>query len=122
MDEARSVLITGAGRGLGRALWGVYGDAGWRTFPVVRTERAAGERRRAEPNRCHPIIADLADDGAVARIEAVLSKHCETLDAAINCARSAATRARGSTPTAAASTKAAVRSRRSSRGASWNSR
>lgn len=55
-------------------------------FPWCGPERAAGERRRAEPNRCHPIIADLADDGAVARIEAVLSKHCETLDAAINSA------------------------------------
>lgn len=84
VGEGRSVLITGAGRGLGQALWGVYGGAGWRTFPVVRTERAAGELRRAGPNRCHPIVADLADDGAGARIEAVLSQHCEALDAAIN--------------------------------------
>lgn len=44
----------------------------------------AGELRRAEPNRCHPIVADLADDDAIAKIEAVLSRHGEALDAAIN--------------------------------------
>lgn len=55
-----SVLITGASKGLGRALNERYLELGWITFPLVRSDAVAIEIEQSAPsNKCHPIVADV---------------------------------------------------------------
>lgn len=79
-----SVLITGAGRGFGRELCGVYWERGWTTFPLVRTPTAA-ERLLAEGGaECHPVVADVSTSDAERDIARVLALHGGRLDVLIN--------------------------------------
>jgi len=78
----RTVLITGAGRGLGFALAEVFHRRGWRVFPLVRDPAAA--TRFAGWPACHPILADVAEDAAEAAIARALGEQVESLDLLIN--------------------------------------
>lgn len=84
MSEARSVLITGANRGLGHELWRVFAKEGWRTFPLVRSAQDAQSLVQIEPLLCHPIVADVATDEVARGIESMLAKHALCLDVVIN--------------------------------------
>lgn len=67
----KNVLVTGASRGLGRALLEQLARAGARVVGVARGGDAlvaAVERVRAEGGVAHAVIADVADKDAVARI------------------------------------------------------
>jgi NAD(P)-dependent dehydrogenase (short-subunit alcohol dehydrogenase family) len=67
----KNVLITGASRGLGRALAERMARAGARVVGVARGGHAltaAVEAIRAEGGEAHAVIADVADKDAVARI------------------------------------------------------
>ena len=56
----KTVVITGAARGLGRELLSAYDGQGWRTAPVVRDSGAAVRlREECSPSNCQPIVADL---------------------------------------------------------------
>lgn len=79
-----AVLITGAGRGLGRELFEVYSQRGWTTFPLVREADVASELRASTKAACHPIIADVGTEEAEREIKRVLDEHCESLDVLIN--------------------------------------
>ncbi len=81
---SRSVLITGASRGLGQALCHEYLRRGWRVFPLVRAASAAAGLVQAAPARCHAIVADVRHDDVGARIAAALSATTEHLDVLIN--------------------------------------
>jgi NAD(P)-dependent dehydrogenase (short-subunit alcohol dehydrogenase family) len=78
-----SVLVTGAGRGFGRALLEEYRRRGWTTFPLVRDRGVADELRRCG-ERCRPVVADLTDDGAEAAIAAALGTADVPLDLLVN--------------------------------------
>ena len=84
MSDTRSVLITGAGRGLGYELCHLYLRMGWVVFPVVRSEGAAERFDATLPRRCHPVVADLASDDAIAAIRASVSAHVIGLDLLVN--------------------------------------
>ncbi|HKB52078.1 MAG TPA: SDR family NAD(P)-dependent oxidoreductase [Solirubrobacterales bacterium] len=57
----RSVLITGASTGIGRATALHLDNAGWRVFAGVRKEEDAASLRRAGSDRLAPLILDVTD-------------------------------------------------------------
>jgi NAD(P)-dependent dehydrogenase (short-subunit alcohol dehydrogenase family) len=59
MTERKTVILTGASRGIGHATVKRFGDAGWRIFTCSREEVPAECRR--DPNWAHHVVADLAD-------------------------------------------------------------
>jgi NAD(P)-dependent dehydrogenase (short-subunit alcohol dehydrogenase family) len=82
--RARTVLITGAGRGLGLELQRLYALRGWTTFPLVRKPSVAERFTAQWPQRCYPIVTDLTQDRAATAIRQVLEAHGEHLDVLIN--------------------------------------
>jgi NAD(P)-dependent dehydrogenase (short-subunit alcohol dehydrogenase family) len=70
----RSVLVTGASTGIGRATALRLDAAGWRVFAGVRREADAEELRRAASERLVALMLDVTDAGQIAaaaeRIEA----------------------------------------------------
>ena len=59
MAERRTLVLTGASRGIGHATVKRFGEAGWRIFTCSREDVPADCRR--DPNWSQHIIADLAD-------------------------------------------------------------
>jgi NAD(P)-dependent dehydrogenase (short-subunit alcohol dehydrogenase family) len=62
----KSVLITGASTGIGRASTLRMDAAGWRVFATVRREEDAEELRRAGSERLVPLLLDVSDQGQIA--------------------------------------------------------
>lgn len=80
-----AVLITGAGRGFGRALLDEYLARGWDVIPLVR-DSAVAEALRGLSDRCHPIVADVGRDGTESAIASVLATLGAPLDLLVNSA------------------------------------
>ncbi len=76
-----AVLITGAGRGFGRAVLEEYLGRGWTAFPLVRDSRVAGSLSGPD---CHPIVADVVSGEADGAIAAALDARGEPLDLLVN--------------------------------------
>jgi NAD(P)-dependent dehydrogenase (short-subunit alcohol dehydrogenase family) len=81
---ARSALVTGASRGLGHALSQLYLRKGWTVFPLVRRAAAAAGFRDAPADRCHPIVADVGCDDAIAVISSAIEMRTTSLDLLVN--------------------------------------
>ncbi len=79
-----AILITGASRGFGHALCGVYRQRGWTTFPLVRDGGTAAVLQREGGAGCHPIVADVATADAENAIARTLAVHGQALDVLIN--------------------------------------
>jgi NAD(P)-dependent dehydrogenase (short-subunit alcohol dehydrogenase family) len=62
---AKTLLLTGASRGIGHATVRRFSESGWRVITVSR-EAVPPECKR-DPNWTHHVTADLADAGAVPR-------------------------------------------------------
>lgn len=67
--EDRTILITGASRGLGRALVEAFSSRGWKTVPLVRNAQVA-ERIHTEFPNCCPIIGDVTSN----KVETVITQ------------------------------------------------
>ena len=78
-----TVLVTGAGRGFGKALLDAFSERGWCVFPLVRHPRAADELASSYPD-CHPIVGDVSRDEVHTAISETLSEHTESLDLLVN--------------------------------------
>jgi NAD(P)-dependent dehydrogenase (short-subunit alcohol dehydrogenase family) len=82
----RSVLITGASTGIGRATALRLDNAGWRIYAGVRKQEDAEALGKAGSERLVPLILDITDAGqiaaAAARIEAETEGH--GLDGLVN--------------------------------------
>jgi NAD(P)-dependent dehydrogenase (short-subunit alcohol dehydrogenase family) len=78
----RRVLITGASRGLGRALVACYHARGWQVLALVRSEDDAAALRQGWP-ACEVLVADVARDEVVAIVAAAVGAHGR-LDLLIN--------------------------------------
>lgn len=84
----RTVLITGASSGIGRALAGVFAAEGWDLVITARREdrlRAlAEELARQHGRRIHVVVSDLAADGAVAKLCDDIGSHGIDIDGLVN--------------------------------------
>ena len=57
--ERKSVLITGANRGFGLALFKSFIAADWNVFPLVRSEQNAEFLKQMNPDRCFSVVSDV---------------------------------------------------------------
>lgn len=78
------VMITGAGRGFGRALFDAYRARGWSLFPLVREPAVAETLASISGAECHPVVGDVADPAVESEIERILRGNCTALDLLIN--------------------------------------
>jgi len=76
-----SVLVTGAGRGIGKSIVEHLASRGWDVVAGVRSERDAGVVTALSPQRISSVILDVTDAGHIAKLEASLP---ERLDAVVN--------------------------------------
>ena len=76
-----SVLVTGAGRGIGKSIVGHLASRGWDVVAGVRSERDAGVVTALSPQRISSVILDVTDAGHIAKLESSLP---ERLDAVVN--------------------------------------
>jgi NAD(P)-dependent dehydrogenase (short-subunit alcohol dehydrogenase family) len=77
-----SVLVTGAGRGFGREVAGVFLAEGWTVFPLVRTPQAMAAWAGAD--RCFPLCADVGAEDAEEAIGRALEARTSALDLLVN--------------------------------------
>ncbi len=76
-----TVLVTGAGRGIGRAIAERLAEGGFDVLAGVRTEQDAAAVRAARPHRVTPVILDVTDPRQLAALPDALP---ERLDAVVN--------------------------------------
>ncbi len=79
-----SVLITGAGRGFGRALLQEFSRRRWIVFPLVRNAEVAATLASDQGADCHPIVGDVSCADVEEQIKSVLELNGEVLDVLIN--------------------------------------
>src|SRR5271155_4360294 len=84
MSERKTLLLTGASRGIGHATVQRFSDAGWRVITSSREDVPAECKR--DPNWTHHIPADLGDPAEVERFarEAARLIGDGALDALVN--------------------------------------
>jgi NAD(P)-dependent dehydrogenase (short-subunit alcohol dehydrogenase family) len=75
----RSVLVTGASTGIGRATALRLDSAGWRVFAGVRREEDAEALRQAGSERLAPLILDITDAGLVNNAGVAIPSPLETI-------------------------------------------
>jgi NAD(P)-dependent dehydrogenase (short-subunit alcohol dehydrogenase family) len=76
-----SVLVTGAARGIGRAIVDHLANNGWDVIAGVRTEQDATTLTTAHPQRVSAVILDVTDAGHIAKLTRALP---ERLDSVVN--------------------------------------
>lgn len=78
------VLITGASRGLGKALLQTFWENGDFVFPLIRSKEVAQLIKNNFSDRCAPIICDVVDECAIEEIRTTVSHYTDKLDIVIN--------------------------------------
>src|SRR4051794_39225609 len=76
-----SVLVTGAGRGIGRSITQYLAGRGWNVIAGVRNERDAAAVAALDPQRISSVILDVTDAG---HIRALNDSLPQRLDAVVN--------------------------------------
>jgi NAD(P)-dependent dehydrogenase (short-subunit alcohol dehydrogenase family) len=76
-----SVLVTGAARGIGKAIVEHLASAGWDVVAGVRSERDATTITKIDPQRVSAVILDITDADHIAKLPDALPKR---LDALVN--------------------------------------
>jgi NAD(P)-dependent dehydrogenase (short-subunit alcohol dehydrogenase family) len=76
-----SVLVTGAGRGIGKSIVAHLAGRGWDVIAGVRSELDAAAVTALDPQRISSVILDVTDAGHIARLDSSLP---ERLDAVVN--------------------------------------
>ncbi|MFF8512820.1 SDR family oxidoreductase [Streptomyces sp. NPDC015492] len=79
--EPRTVLITGAARGIGRACAAHLAEEGWRVYAGARRPADLEALARRYPDRVIPVLLDVTDPAHLAALPDVLP---ERLDALVN--------------------------------------
>jgi len=75
---SRSVVVTGASSGLGRAAAVQLGELGYRVFAGVRTESSAAELSSVSPStgKLIPVELDVTDPASIAQAGAFVERRC----------------------------------------------
>jgi NAD(P)-dependent dehydrogenase (short-subunit alcohol dehydrogenase family) len=83
-ENTRTLILTGASRGIGHATVKRFSDEGWRVITCSREDVPADCKR--DPNWTHHIVADLADDDSLDRFIAEANGLLDggTLNALVN--------------------------------------
>lgn len=76
-----TVLVTGAARGIGRAIVEHLSSSGWDVIAGVRSEQDANAITKVDPQRVSAVILDITDADHIAKLADALP---ERLDAVIN--------------------------------------
>lgn len=76
-----TVLVTGAGRGIGRTIAEQLATHGWDVIAGVRSEADGAKLKAVDPERISVILLDVTDDGQIAALDNVLPAR---LDAVVN--------------------------------------
>jgi NAD(P)-dependent dehydrogenase (short-subunit alcohol dehydrogenase family) len=76
-----AVMVTGAGRGFGRAVLEEYLGRGWTVFPLLRDTRMA---EAIATDTCRPVVADVGTVEAEKAIADGLGAHGAPLDLLVN--------------------------------------
>jgi NAD(P)-dependent dehydrogenase (short-subunit alcohol dehydrogenase family) len=76
-----SVLVTGAGRGIGKSIVAHLAGRGWDVIAGVRSEQDAAAVTALDPQRVSAVILDVTDPGHIAGLDPSLP---ERLDAVVN--------------------------------------
>jgi NAD(P)-dependent dehydrogenase (short-subunit alcohol dehydrogenase family) len=76
-----SVLVTGAARGIGRAIVDHLASSGWDVIAGVRSEQDAAAVTNSHPQRVSAVILDITDAGHIAKLAKSLP---DRLDAVVN--------------------------------------
>ncbi|MEU0453603.1 SDR family oxidoreductase, partial [Streptomyces sp. NPDC006129] len=75
-ETPRTVLVTGAGTGIGRATARAFADEGAHVVAVGRRATPLAETAAHDPSRISPLVADItADDGPETIVRTVLDRH-----------------------------------------------
>ena len=86
--SGKTVLVTGAGRGIGRAIAERFAVEGATLFLAVRDleqgQALAAELQATHQITCHAFRCDVADAGAVKTLFHALFSHSKTLDVLVN--------------------------------------
>lgn len=85
--ESKSIIVTGAGRGLGRAVSLTMAREGARLTLLSRTLeelRNVADRIQREGGACHPVEADVSDPSAVRHAVKACVDHFGTVDVLVN--------------------------------------
>jgi NAD(P)-dependent dehydrogenase (short-subunit alcohol dehydrogenase family) len=80
----RSVLITGASRGLGRALTVAFARRSFVVFAVVRSRRAADDLTAAAFPMVYPVVGDVTAHDLPGVLETTIRANTKSLDLLIN--------------------------------------
>jgi NAD(P)-dependent dehydrogenase (short-subunit alcohol dehydrogenase family) len=81
----RSVLVTGASTGIGRATALRLDSSGWRVFAGVRKDEDAESLREASSPRLTPVFLDVTDPEQIAAAAELVERECENgLDGLVN--------------------------------------
>ena len=76
-----SVLVTGAGRGIGKSIVAHLAGRGWDVIAGVRTERDAAAVTALDPQRISSVVLDVTDAAHIAALDGALPQR---LDAVVN--------------------------------------
>jgi NAD(P)-dependent dehydrogenase (short-subunit alcohol dehydrogenase family) len=78
VPRSKSVLITGASSGLGRAAATHLGDLGYRVFAGVRSAASAGDLSALQPSTGEliPVLLDVTDAASIARAGDLVEQRC----------------------------------------------
>ncbi len=76
-------LVTGAARGIGRAIAFRLARDGWNTLLLDRDEEGVADTARALGQGCHALAVDLADEAAIEHAMTAASVHLHRLDALV---------------------------------------
>ena len=79
----KTVLITGASRGIGRSIALAFASAGYHVFAVAKKSHDALLSLQAEIG-CTPIIADVSDPAQVASLFNTIFQQCDHIDVLVN--------------------------------------
>jgi 3-oxoacyl-[acyl-carrier protein] reductase len=83
---ARTVLVTGAGHGLGRAIASAFAGLGAEVFALDLADDRLAETARAAGEHCHPKRLDVTDRDAVQALVAEVERGHGAVSILVNCA------------------------------------